>query len=59
MKNLVIFLMSLVLAACSTKKMLNGQPYTNTYVSKPTFCYQLVPQEQRPGQNCIGTGASK
>lgn len=41
-----------VVSACSDKEI---KP-TPEYTKKPTFCYQLSPQEQKPSVNCIGSG---
>ncbi|HBO37215.1 MAG TPA: hypothetical protein DD638_00945 [Pasteurellaceae bacterium] len=56
MKTTALLFAALLLSACSTDTMLNGKPYEQNYTTKPTFCYQLAPQEQVPGKNCIGSG---
>lgn len=50
MKKYILVLLAVsTLVACS---MQCKQDYT----TKPVFCYQLAPQEQAPGKNCIGSG---
>ncbi|QHB18286.1 hypothetical protein [Mannheimia pernigra] len=48
-KTILALFFASVLAACSTQ-------YKQDYTATPTFCYQLSPQEQMPGKNCIGSG---
>ncbi|RPE96292.1 hypothetical protein [Frederiksenia canicola] len=48
-KILFSFIFISFLTACSTQ-------FKSDYTTKPTFCYQLAPQEQAPGKNCIGSG---
>lgn len=45
----IILLTTIMVSACTTQ-------YKQDYTTKPTFCYQLAPQEQLPGKNCIGSG---
>lgn len=51
-KTILALLITAALSACTTQ-------YKEDYTTKPTFCYQLAPQEQAPGQNCIGSGGHK
>ncbi len=48
-KTILALLIASALVACSTQ-------YKSDYTTKPVFCYQLVPQDQQPGKNCIGAG---
>lgn len=56
MKKLIILTALLSLSACTNTVPKGGQ---FAYTSKPTFCYQLPPQEQSPAVNCIGSGGGK
>lgn len=48
-KTLITLFVASLVTACSTQ-------YKSDYTTKPTFCYQLAPQEQAPSKNCIGAG---
>lgn len=48
-KIILILFVASVLSACSNE-------YKSDYTTKPVFCYELPPQEQAPGKNCIGSG---
>lgn len=52
-KTILALLIAAALSACS------NQSYKEDYTTKPTFCYQLAPQDQAPGKNCIGSGGHK
>lgn len=56
MKKAILIICGVVITACSTNTRLDGSVVEPTYTSKPTFCYQLAPQEQKPAVNCIGSG---
>ncbi|CNH63334.1 Uncharacterised protein [Yersinia intermedia] len=51
MKYILIALIAIVVSGCAQKEC-------NSYVCKPTFCYQLDAVDQQPGKNCIGSGAT-
>ncbi|MBF4101575.1 hypothetical protein FHPHGOJG_02719 [Mannheimia haemolytica] len=42
----IILLTTIMVSACTTQ-------YKQDYTTKPTFCYQLAPQEQLPGKTVL------